>query len=172
METWRAVPGFEGFYEVSSEGRVRSWHQYGPGLRRSKKPRVLTGSLSRGYRHVNLCFRGQETGKQVHVLVAEAFLGPRPPGTQCAHLNGVRGDCRASNLAWKTPAENEADKVKHGTRIQGESHYDSRLTEDQVREIRNAAATGMSNAELGRIYGVTRQAIRAAVIRKTWKHVE
>lgn len=111
-ETWLPVPipGYEGRYEVSDRGRVRSL------LRRG---RVLAQSEHRTgmYWQVGLLAQGAKSGsaRLVHHLVAAAFLGPRPPGAVVRHLNGDSRDNRPSNLAYGTPAENIADSIAHGT---------------------------------------------------------
>jgi hypothetical protein len=108
LETWRAVPGREGEYEVSDIGRVRSLP------RERTRGGVLKMPLStRGYRRVNL------RGKAVHVhqLVLEAFVGPKPAGLEARHLDDDRLNNLASNLAWGTRKENYDDAVRHGRHV-------------------------------------------------------
>lgn len=102
-EQWRSVVGWEGLYEVSDAGRVR----------RVGKAAVLTPALRNRYPRVTLSRGNAPSYCTVHVLVAEAFLGPRPEGLEVRHLNGHRDDARASNLAWGTRAENVADAAAH-----------------------------------------------------------
>jgi hypothetical protein len=79
-------------------------------------PRITNQTeASAGYWTVDLAANGKTKHKRVHVLVAEAFLGPRPPGRQCCHKNGNGLDNRAVNLRWGTPSENIQDSVRHGT---------------------------------------------------------
>lgn len=107
-EQWAPVAGAEGRYEVSDLGRVRSL------LGRS--PRLLKpGVGSNGYLTVNIYDGGQPRRRRsVHQLVAEAFIGPHPPETDVRHLNGVKSDCRAANLAYGTRSQNMLDLVGHG----------------------------------------------------------
>ena len=114
MEQWKPVPGYEGIYEVSSEGRVRSLP------RRGVRGGLMTTRPGKrgGYLVVALTRDGRTSTKAVHVLVAAAFLGPRPPGMQVRHREGNPLDARLVNLAYGTPAENAADKVAHGTNHQ------------------------------------------------------
>lgn len=107
----------------------------------------------------------------VHVIVCETFHGPRPVGKYVAHANGRPADCRAVNLSWKTPVENEADKLTHGTRPQGERVYCAKLTEQDVHAIRAARAAGATLSELAARYPVRETTIARAISRKTWKHV-
>lgn len=111
-ELWRPVVGYEGTYEVSDAGRVRR-----VGGRVLKR----TGRGKNRYPSVNLSVAGVARCRFVHLLVIEAFVGPRPLGMQARHLNGDRNDPRLVNLRWGTPSENNLDRVAHGTH-----HYAAR----------------------------------------------
>jgi hypothetical protein len=100
-EEWRPVPGFVG-YEVSDQGRVRSLL--------GREPLILRPYTRKtGYRHVVL--HGKT--RFVHHLVLEAFVGPRPDGQECRHLDGQSGNNERGNLCWGTRAEQTADKARH-----------------------------------------------------------
>lgn len=157
-ELLREVPGHPG-YIVASNGDV-----YG---KRGNLLRQFTGVG--GY----LRFTTHEAGRwqqvSTHVMVCLAFHGPRPEGHHAAHRNGVVTDNRAGNLRWATKRENEADKLKHGTKMQGETHHRHKLTEDEVKVIR--ANYMVSGADMARRYGVSESAISAVRHRKSWSHV-
>lgn len=161
-------------YDVSSLGRVRSWRTCGGGWRRrSDQPRLLTIALTRaGYPSVEICMDDGERTKpkltRIHCLVSSAWHGPRPDGLVTTHLDGNKLNNRPSNLAYRTQAENIADKKAHGTEQKGEAHPLAMLTEDDVRAIR---ASDLSQTELGQLYGVTQSTIWTIVHRKTWRHV-
>ncbi|MGV8064597.1 NUMOD4 motif-containing HNH endonuclease [Mycobacterium kansasii] len=114
---WRPVVGFDGSYEVSDQGQVRS-------LDRTKvtagKVTRISGRLlkpmvqHKGYLTVGLYRGGKRTIRPVHRLVLEAFIGPGI-GYQACHVNGDRADNRAQNLYWGTNSENQLDSVRHGT---------------------------------------------------------
>lgn len=111
-ERWLPVVGYEGFYEVSSHARVRS-------LPRKKcRGTILKPTLDRGvagYLKVGLSANGvRKSCPKLHVLVATAFLGPRPPGLEIRHLDGDSRNCRVDNLAYGTKAENDLDRKRHG----------------------------------------------------------
>jgi hypothetical protein len=117
--TWLAAPGAP-FYEVSSDGRVRSvggWVKY----RDKRKPRLYPSVerktfLVKGYRHVTLNISGKKKNFYIHLLVCEAFHGPRPSTIhEVRHLNGDPFDNRSENLAWGTKKENAQDSIRHGT---------------------------------------------------------
>lgn len=105
-EEWRPVVGFEGFYEVSSEGRVRSF-------RRGANGRLLRpGISSNDYPTVAL---GRGNSRTVHSLVAAAFIGPCPEGEEVRHHDNDRRNPRATNLRYGTRAQNIADAQAAGT---------------------------------------------------------
>lgn len=121
QETWKPVVGYEGYYEVSDLGRVRSLDRtiyYRDGRVQRHKGKLLKGSMNNlPQRHlsVNLTRRARQTTKYVHSLVMEAFIGPRPEGMEVCHNNGVAEDNRLKNLRYGTKSENAYDKVRHGT---------------------------------------------------------
>lgn len=113
----------------------------------------------------------QVTGKtlKVHRLVADAFI-PNPDGKpQVAHNNGIRSDNRAANLRWATPSENLADRIAHGTHLQGDTCPASKLTSGQVVFYRNLAAAGFSHTELAKVAPVCRSVLSRAIRKETWK---
>ena len=109
--------------------------------------------------------------EHLHVIVCETFHGPRPPGMQVAHENGDSTDCRASNLSWKTPLGNAADRIRHGTQVQGERVASAKLTETDVRQIRALAASGVSQYTIADQFNITRPNVGYIVRRQTWAHV-
>lgn len=119
-EHWLPVPGYEGLYEVSDRGRVRSL----PRLTASGRlgGRVLRPRIVDGYLRVNLSKDGVAQSRKIHQLVAEAFLGPCPPGLEIRHLDGNSKNNAIWNLAYDTRSENMLDKVRHGT------HHEARKT--------------------------------------------
>jgi hypothetical protein len=122
IEEWRAVVGYEYFYEVSNHGRVRSLDKIVSG--RNGKPCPRRGRVLKlryrtdrpiAYATVGLKANGIDKCCPVHILVAEAFLGPRPDGYHCCHGDGNPRNNHLSNLRWDTPAGNTLDMLAHGT---------------------------------------------------------
>lgn len=117
-ETWRPVLGFEGIYEVSDRGRVRSVERVA--VRSNGRPHTVRSKmrsakrLRKGHLAVTLVKDGQLYNRTVHRLVLESFVGLRPEGMMCRHLNGDPADNRLENLAWGTASENQQDALKHG----------------------------------------------------------
>jgi hypothetical protein len=114
VEQWRAIPGFEGFYEVSDLGRVRSLERDEPYRRRPgsflrRRPARLL-ALSRGSNgYLTVLLRGKT--HTVHTLVLKAFVGPRPAGLCCCHFpDPSPANNQLSNLRWDTYAANNAER--------------------------------------------------------------
>jgi len=132
-EVWRPVVGYQGYYEVSDLGRVRRVHGCKDGLQK----RVLSARLNRhGRLQVTLTVNAVPRTWQVHTLVATAFVGPRPPGREVNHKDGVKVNNAASNLEWVTRSENIAHGKRLGLFASGERHAHAKLKEDDVRQIR------------------------------------
>jgi hypothetical protein len=103
--TWKPVVGWEGRYEVSDEGQVRN----------ARTGRVLALEINpAGYPFVRLYANNERTGYTVHRLVADAFIGPRPPGMHTCHTDGDPRNNTLANLRYDTQSGNEQDKVRHG----------------------------------------------------------
>lgn len=180
-EEWLDVKNWEGLYQVSNLGRVRSVdrpatvvNRFGVREVRLHRGRMLSAPPSKnGYPMVTFTRSGAiRKYRYVHDLVAEAFLGQRPEGMEVCHRNGIRTDNRADNLRYGTRSSNALDRHVHGTMNQarGEDHYFRRLSEADVRLIRQLRST-MSLRELARKFGVTHKTIAAAANRESWRHV-
>lgn len=120
QEVWKPVPGYEGLYEVSDEGRVRSLDRdvtqtsrRGALYTLRKKGKLLRpGRMPSGHLSVAL---GRGNSQCVHRLVLLAFVGPAPDKHECCHNNGNPADNRLENLRWGTRSENIKDAIRHGT---------------------------------------------------------
>ena len=127
--------------------------------------------VANGYPFVKLIKDGKYTGRAVHRLVLEAFIGPCPDGMQACHGDGVKTHSWLSNLRWDTPKNNCEDQRKHGHLRRGQLNGYSRLSESQVVEIRSAFAAGESQRNLARRYGVAVKTINCIIRKETWAHV-
>lgn len=162
-EVWKPVLGYEGRYEVSSLGRVRSLPLWinrpdGASYIHAGSDRVLAQTTAkRGDRQVMLHKDNGRATRRVGVLVCEAFHGPRPEGFYALHNDGNRANNMPTNLRWGTPQENSDDAVAHGAIAQGERHPKAKLTDRQVRELQDDWKTGRYTlAQLGEKYGISR----------------
>ena len=156
MVEYRSVVVAPG-YRVGDDGSVWSCRKKGPSGTLGNVWKQLNPSRNGdGYRFINVCNgSGKPTPKKIAPMVCEAFHGDRPHGYECRHLNGVCEDDRADNLRWGTKLENEADRKRHGTVPVGERHYNAKLTNAQVVEIRKLRGT-MTQQRVSEMYGVTR----------------
>lgn len=111
-ERWLPAVGYEGMYDVSDHGRVRSWATYN----RPQVPAFLTPYLSKqtGYYYVKLQVDGNAANPTLHKLITSAFFGPRPEGLVVRHLDGDPTNNSLDNLRYGTPSENNFDTVRHG----------------------------------------------------------
>jgi hypothetical protein len=176
-ESWRDIKGWEGFYQVSSEGRVRSLDR--TIAQRSRwgiqtrvfKSRILKPILcTNGYLCVDLSRPG--TGRErllIHRLVAFSFCGQPQEGHEVCHLNGTRADNRAVNLRWGSRASNHADKVLHGTDFRGVKNPQCKLSVQAVISIRRS---NLRIKELAARYNVSETTISNIRTHKRWCAVE
>lgn len=117
MERWKSAVGYEGIYEVSNLGRVRSMPRFDARGRRVRGRIRALAAQSSGHLYVNLHKGGRGSTEKVHRLIATAFLGPSRPGQEVRHLDGDPSNNRVDNLQWGTRSENIRDSVRHGTHI-------------------------------------------------------
>lgn len=117
-EEWRPIPGWEGYYEASDRGRVRSMpRRIGSsfGATRVIPGRVISQSANvRGYMAVNLWRDNARTVALVHRLVLNAFVGLRPEGLVGCHWDDDKSNNALTNLRWDTPVANGRDRVRNG----------------------------------------------------------
>lgn len=157
VEQWREIEGFPRYF-VSSWGRVR-----GPRA-------VLVPAYTNGYQHVSLCVGPVVKTRRVHILVAEAFLGPAPfDGALVAHNDGVKNNCRLINLRWASSVENQADRGRHFTRVYGSRVHGAKLTEADIPVIRARIASGERYPAIAKDFGVSVSTIHLIKRGHTWK---
>lgn len=145
-EEWRPVSGYEGQYEVSSSGKVRSldrvivsssgWSALKSGV--ELKP-LNNGN---GYLSIVLWRNNCQDRRHIHRLVIEAFIGEAPgPEYQVAHWDGDKSNNRVDNLRWATSKENAADKVRHGTdgtgKLKDQCKRGHKLSNNNINQYRS-----------------------------------
>ena len=175
-EIWKPVEFLNGRYEVSNSGKLRN----------TKTKRELKAPInSHGYKSVVM--RPKETnGKainvSIHKVVAKAFLGEKPDGYVINHKDGDKTNNTVENLEYVTPGENNRHALNTGLRKpanmkglspKGESHYNAKLTENEVREIRRIHnETGYGSRRIAKMFGVTCGCISKILANKSWKHID
>lgn len=174
-ERWKQIPGWEGHYEISDMGNVRSVDRVIKKVRRgsiTRKQMPIEPYLHpNGYNKIGLNRGGRKITRWVHRLACWAFHGPPPsPEHEVRHLNGNPLDNRPENLAWGTSLENSQDIERHGNRRKGESHAQAKITETSAHLIialhSNKVLTG---AELAERFGLSTPAIYAIARGSSWR---
>lgn len=149
-EEWRPVVGYEGWYEVSDQGNVRS----------AKTGQLKSQRLNwQGYRRVGLYKNQRVATRPVHILVAEAFIGPRIAGIEVNHKDGVVSNNKLSNLEYVTPEENRQHAIEMGLY---RKNRPMKLTDADVERIRRDAQS-MPQTALAARHGVSVSHVRQIV---------
>jgi len=173
---WKDIKGYEGHYQVSSDGRVRSLDRVvitKRGFPKPYKSRELVQSINNGYLQLNLHLSGKSSPKLVHHLVAFTFIGERPKGMEINHINGIKTDNRVSNLEYVTPKENTRHAINMGLviRPKGEQSSAHKLKDADVLTVKKRLANGELAGRIAKDYGLDTTTIRAIKIGQTWKHI-
>lgn len=180
-EIWKPIPNTEGFYEVSSLGRVRrskicEKYPWTTTIGRILKPQ----NRPNGYIFVPLKVNGKTIQKNIHSLVCEAFIGQRQKGKQVNHKNGVKKDNQINNLEYVTPSENNFHSRRFLNKCIGQTHGMAKLSNCDIKFIRNftykkgkPGPKGQkgSDYELAKKFNVHRSTIGYILNRKTWNHI-
>ena len=173
MEEFRDIEGYEGLYQVSNLGRVKSLKRIV--LRGDKKnelkEKILKGILVNNYYlRVDLYKNSCKKSFYLHRLLAIAFIENIQNKLYVNHKNGVKLDNRLVNLEWCTQEEN----IKHanitGLIPRGVQGVDAKLTEEQVKYIKYNSE-GINQPTLARMFGVNQSIIHCIRKNKTWKHI-
>lgn len=168
-EIWKSVPAFEGIYEASNFGRIRSLDRIvvtKTGVKKRAQGLVLQPNPTvGGYMCVRL---GRGNPVLVHQVIAKTFLGPTPEGHQVCHKDGLKQNNGVSNLRYGTPKSNQFDRRAHGTHLAGEQLSHAKLTLKSVEEVRGLFGS-KTHEEIANIYGVSRGAITAIALGRNWK---
>ena len=166
-EIWKDIIGYCGFYQISNFGRVFSLPR--PGTTGG----IIKPGRNNAYLQIILYKNGKSKTKLIHTLVLESFVGLRPEGMECRHLDGNGNNNQSSNLRWSNHSINMKDKFIHKTDNNGVKHPMSILTDSCVVKIRTLYATGeWTQLALAKKYNIERTAISRAVNKKTWRYVK
>ncbi len=165
-EQWKPVVGWEGLYEVSNLGQVRT---LGRKDRNGRTVRQIVRSQVKsncGYYQITLYHLDRVENVTVHSLVARAFLGERPDGLCVHHFDGGRTTNVLVNLKYVTPSHNIYVSVMPCK----ESHPHAKLTDAKVEEIRRLYKT-MPNKTLAETFGISTAWLWKLVTNQNWKKV-
>lgn len=170
-EIWKPIPGYEGFYEASSHGRIRSLHRT---RRHRAKSEFVAQCDLRGYKTCVLSKNGKRGTKMVHRLIAMTFLGmPEDSKKTVNHKDLDKANNRPENLEWLTLKENIRHASKIIPRLRGaEIAWSNKLTQEQVLSIRARYVPHvMSLKMLAKEFSVSEQTVHAIIHRRKWKHL-
>ena len=170
-EIWKDIKGYEGYYQISNLGRVKSLsRKYSP------KERILKNQYDKdGYYEIGLTKNKKKQYFRVHRLVAQAFIFNIKNKPQVNHKNGIKDDNRVENLEWCTNQENEKHAYNIGLKhaLIGENNGSSKLTEKQVRIIKYLLKNSdLKQKEIGEIFNVSIAIISCIKLNKRWKQTE
>lgn len=177
IEKWKDVVGYEGYYAVSTFGRVRSYERMVYRERFDdyvkRRERMLKQKDTRGYLSVVLQVDKKKKIRLVHILVCSAFIPNIKNKEQVNHKFGNKKDNRVSKLEWLTPKENTQHAIRLGIAPSqiGEINNKSKLTESDVINIRKESKNGVTGVALAKEYKVYPTAINKIIHKKTWKHI-
>lgn len=179
-EIWKDVVGYQGFYQISSSGKVKSLlrkvsHR---GRLLTVKERLLSLCKSgNGYLVVSLCDRVSTKKRYIHSLVAEAFLKKKDGDNCINHLDLNKENNLVSNLEWTTLAENNRHALRYGKKAvypcrQGEKSSTFKTTDADVRKMLIMHKEGLGASAIAKKFNLSRHLVYNVVHRKTWKHVD
>jgi hypothetical protein len=157
-EIWKEIDGYDGIYEVSNKGRVKSLARFD--LQGHKlKERILRPAVnSSGYCTVCLSKGGHRRLFTVHRLVAQTFISNPENKPSVNHIDGDKTNNATTNLEWNTYLENMRHAINTGLKKdKGEKHGNSKLTEKQVIEIHQRATKGEKLLEIAKDFGISFQ---------------
>lgn len=172
-EIWKAIPGYEGFYEASTLGNIKALERtvLKNGKEAKLKERILKRHWKRRKSHHSeyymacLCRDGIPKYWYFHALIMLTFVGPRPEGAEICHGDGNPLNNRLDNLRYGTTTENRWDSHRHKTDRSGWH----KLTPEDVKDIKAKCRT-ISKRKVAAEYGVTRAVINAISDWDRWEY--
>jgi len=182
-EKWKDILGFEGLYQASNKGRIkslaRSTKRYNTLIQRytstNQKERLMKLYLNKnGHIYVNLSKYGVTYTQQVGYFILLAFKGEKPKGfnIECSHKDGNALNNNKDNLLWESSSNNNLRKRDHGTILIGSKNGNAKLNDIKVTEIKQHIVNGLSQRKIANMYDVTQSCIMKINTNKTWAHIK
>lgn len=174
-EIWKPVTGYEGFYSVSSFGRIRQDAKRGG----TSCGKILNFKKSSGrYYRTIFCVNGRRKAFNIHCLVAREFIGERPYKFVINHKDCDRYNNHVDNLEYVSTIDNIRHSHNNGIGAHGERIKLAKLTDKEVLKIRekykkgiNQSCRGNSYNILAKQFSVKKSCIANIIHRRTWKHI-
>lgn len=182
MEIWKDIEDYEGIYQVSNLGRIKSLsrnRRFMYGQICKTKEKILKNRIKEdGYVIIGLHKNNKTKMFRVNRLVLQTFVGQSK--LDCNHKNGIKADNRLDNLEWCTRSENHKHAyrlgLKHAIVKRGENQWYSKLTESQVKRIKWIAKYHNVPkgywARIAEALNVGNDTISLIVLNKSWKHIK
>lgn len=171
-EEWRVIHDFPD-YAVSNIGRVKRVRTSTKGHRAGRLLSLFPGKI--GYVQVSLCNGKTKKKVFVHALVLDAFVGPRPLGYVCNHLDSCRTNNRIDNLEWTSQARNVKHSYKMGREpisLSGSSNANAKLKEGEVWLIKRLLSSGnVKQKEIAKMFCITPEAVSLINCGVNWSHI-
>jgi predicted XRE-type DNA-binding protein len=166
-EIWKDIEGYEGLYQISNMGRVKSLNKWSKG-----KLKELT-LFKNSYHKVNLFKNNKQKTYYVHQLVGNAFIDNPENKKGINHIDGNKLNNNKNNLEWATALENTTHAIKNNLfNNVGELNRESKLTESQVLEIDNLLKNkNLSQEKIAKLFNVNATTIHNIRYRKKWKYL-
>jgi hypothetical protein len=171
MEVWKDIKGYEGLYQISNLGNVRSydrWFKNHSKMQFLKGREIKTNLMGIGYLGFSLFKDSTQKKVKVHRLVAEHFVDNPDNKPNVNHKNGIKTDNRAENLEWCTQKENIQHAFDSGLNHKGEKHGNALINEEQAKFIKYSNHT---IKELCGMFNLSRSAISFIRSGKRWSHI-
>jgi hypothetical protein len=176
-EIWKQIPTYEGLYEVSSHGRVRTMrriikYKYKNIIKSQlRESKIMKQKIVNGYNYIVLNKNGKYNTFSVSRLVLTAFKRPRLISEEASHFpDRDKKNNHLSNLRWATHIQNEKDKIFHQTKIEGIKHGMHKLSEKDIIEIRKLKGR-FTHKQISKKYNISRQNVGKILNRELWKNI-
>ena len=161
-EEWKDIEGYNGDYQVSTFGRVKSF--------KKGKTMILKPQLRVDYLGVAISIDGKQKQRRVHVLVAQAFI-PNPDNKpEVNHDDGHKFNCHVSNLYWATSSENMQHAVRTGLKKSGVENPTAKIKDEADIIYIRGNPDNLSQQQLAEMFGMDRSSISAIQLGKTWNN--
>jgi hypothetical protein len=169
-EFWKDIEGYEGLYQISNKGRVKSL-----GNKHRKSVMILKPTIEYyGYHTVSLCRNQEGKTKKVHRLVAKAFVSGYDDTKEINHKDGNKLNNIPENLEWVTVKENAQHAFRIGLRknSKADKHPERKISSEDVFCIHGLYLTGLfTQLDIGRMFGISDGHVGMILDGKRWKSI-